>query len=53
MLPIDIKQLKEIIKDLPDDFELYIPIWGNKAIEVDDIYVDQEKRRVNIIGDVA
>jgi hypothetical protein len=48
-----VKDLREAIKDLPDDYQLFVPIWGTKTAPVEDVYADDGKRRLNIEADVA
>lgn len=48
-----VKDLKEAIKDIPDHYVLYVPIWGNKTAPVEDVYPDNNNERLNIQADVA
>lgn len=48
-----VKDLKEAIKDIPEHYELWVPIWGTKTAPVEDVYVDNQKERLNIQADVA
>ena len=50
---ITVKELKEIIKDIPDNYKLYVPVWGNRSEPVDDVYVDDKKKRLNVSAEVA
>ena len=48
-----VKDLKEAIKDIPDHYQVWVPVWGNKASPVEDAYADNNKERLNIQADVA
>lgn len=48
-----VKDLREAIKDLPDDYRLFVPIWGTKTAPVEDVYADEVNRRLNISAEVA
>ena len=50
---ITVGKMKEFIKDLPDDYKFWVPIWGFKTAPVDDVDIDHAKKKVNIIADVA
>jgi hypothetical protein len=51
--PFTVKDLKEAIKDIPDHYQVYVPIWGTKTAPVEDAYPDNNNERLNIQADVA
>jgi hypothetical protein len=38
---------------LPDTYEVYVPIWGNKTAPVEYVSEDHDNKRLNIMADVA
>lgn len=50
---VTVGDLREFIKDIPDNYILTVPIWAHKYAKVDSLYTDEDKKHLQIGADVA